>query len=125
MQRLRVLIVDDNKDSADTLHQLVESMGQDVVSVYDGASAIAALEAFRPDLVMLDIGMPHMSGYDVAQRIGAIMGGLRPALMAITGWGQEADKLRAREMGFDYHFVKPVGEESLRSVLVEVSRRRT
>jgi hypothetical protein len=125
MRRLRVLIVDDNKDSADTLHQLLESMGQDVVSVYDGVSAIAALETFRPDLVMLDIGMPHMSGYDVAQRMGEKMGALRPVLMAITGWGQEADKRRAQEIGFDYHFVKPVGEESLRSVLVEVSRRRT
>ena len=121
--RLRVLIVDDNRDSADTLHQLLESLGQDVVSVYDGASAIAALETFRPDLIMLDIGMPHMSGYDVAQRISGKTGGPRPILMAITGWGQEADKQRARDTGFDYHFVKPIGEEALRNVLVEVARR--
>jgi len=115
--------VDDNRDSADTLHQLLESLGQDVVSVYDGASAIAALETFRPDLIMLDIGMPHMSGYDVAQRISGKTGGPRPILMAITGWGQEADKQRARDTGFDYHFVKPIGEEALRNVLVEVARR--
>jgi hypothetical protein len=124
IRRLRVLIVDDNRDSADTLHQLLESMGQDVVSVYDGGAALAAVESFRPEVVMLDIGMPYMSGYEVAQQISASLGELRPVLMAVTGWGQEADKQRAREIGFDYHFIKPVGEDSLRSVLAETARRR-
>ena len=122
--RLRVLIVDDNRDSADTLHQLLESMGQDVVSAYDGGAALAAVESFRPELVMLDIGMPYMSGYEVAQQIIASLGEKRPVLMAVTGWGQEADKLRARETGFDFHFIKPVDEDSLRSVLAEAARRR-
>jgi two-component system, sensor histidine kinase len=124
LRRLRVLVVDDNRDSADTLHRLLESMGQEVVSVYDGAAALATLGTFRPELVMLDIGMPNMSGYEVAQQIGARVGEFRPVLMAITGWGQEADKRRAREFGFDYHFVKPVSEDSLQRVLAEAARRR-
>ena len=124
LQRLRVLVVDDNQDSADTLHQLLESMGQEVVSVYDGAAALATFETFRPELVMLDIGMPNMSGYEVARQIGAKVGEFRPVLIAITGWGQEGDKQRSREFGFDYHFVKPVGEGSLRRVLAEAARRR-
>jgi PAS domain S-box-containing protein len=119
--RLRVLVVDDNKDAADSLHLLLQSMEQDAVTVYDGVAALAAVETFRPDVVMLDIGMPHMSGYEVARQLRANTTARKPKLVAVTGWGQDADKQRARASGFDYHFVKPVSEDALRRVLAEIS----
>src|SRR5690606_4851826 len=90
-KRLRVLVVDANKEAADSLHLLREPIGQDVVTVYDGAAALDVIDKFRPDVVMLDIGMPMMSGYDVASRIRERMASdKRPILAAVTGWGQEA-----------------------------------
>ena len=123
---LRVLVVDDNHDAADSLRMLLESMNQMVFTVYDGASALAAAKTFRPDVVLLDIGMPQMSGYEVARRLLASSGaeGLRPTLAAVTGWGQEADRKRARECGFRYHFVKPVSDTAIRSMLVDESKPR-
>src|SRR5690606_27620314 len=86
-KRLRVLVVDDNKDAADSLHLLLDAIGQDVVTVYDGPSALDVIDKFRPDVVMLDIGMPLMSGYDVARRIRERTGDhKRPVLAAVTGW---------------------------------------
>src|SRR5690606_15830190 len=94
--RLRVLVVDDNKDAADSLHLLLEAIGQDVITVYDGASALDVIGKFRPDIVMLDIGMPQMSGYDVAKVIRERTDDdVRPILAAVTGWGQEADRSRS------------------------------
>jgi two-component system CheB/CheR fusion protein len=123
---LRVLVVDDNHDAADSLRMLLESMNQMVFTVYDGAAALAAAKTFRPDVVLLDIGMPHMSGYEVARQLLASSGaeGLRPTLVAVTGWGQEADRKRTRECGFRYHFVKPVSDTAIRSMLVDESKPR-
>jgi CheY-like chemotaxis protein len=90
--QLRVLVVDDNKDAADTLTALLESLGQQVHGVYDGASAVAAAKTFNPDLVLLDIGMPQMSGYEVARALQAADPAVKPVLVAITGW----DKTRTR-----------------------------
>jgi PAS domain S-box-containing protein len=118
---LRVLVVDDNKDAGDTLDLLLQSMGQQVRTVYDGPSAIAVAQAFKPDIVLLDIGMPQMSGYEVASAIRAAQGDPGPVLVAITGWGQESDKARAKEAGFQYHFVKPVNENVLREILTQVA----
>jgi PAS domain S-box-containing protein len=121
IRALRVLIVDDNRDAADSLNLLLASMGQSVYVAYDGQSAISAAKAFKPEIVLLDIGMPQMSGYDVARALRADASAATSVLVAVTGWGQEADKERAKEAGFTYHFVKPISEEALRMVLTEVS----
>src|SRR5690606_33767618 len=124
-KRLRVLVVDDNKDAADSLHLLLDAIGQDVVTVYDGPSALDVIDKFRPDVVMLDIGMPLMSGYDVARRIRERTGDhKRPVLAAVTGWGQETDRSRSREEGFRYHFVKPVEISVLRELIREIAEER-
>jgi hypothetical protein len=121
--QLRVLIVDDNADSADTLGLLLDSMGQYVCTVYDGPAAIAAAQTFKPNLVLLDIGMPEMSGYEVARAIRALKSEMAPILVAITGWGQEADKERAKNAGFHHHFVKPISDEALRRIISEAASR--
>jgi CheY-like chemotaxis protein len=113
--------VDDNRDAADSLNLLLASMEQNVYVAYDGQSAISAAKTFKPDVMLLDIGMPHMSGYEVARALRADASTAHSALVAVTGWGQEADRERAKEAGFTYHFVKPISEEALRSILTEVS----
>jgi PAS domain S-box-containing protein len=123
IHRKRVLVVDDNKDAADSLKLLLESMGQDVCTVYDGGAAVLAAKTFQPDLVLMDIGMPHMSGYEVA-RVLRTNKELPPmTLVAVTGWGQEADKQKALESGFHHHCVKPMSEATLRAILLDVQRR--
>jgi len=121
IRALRVLIVDDNRDAADSLNLLLASMGQNVYVTYDGQSAISAAKAFRPEIVLLDIGMPQMSGYEVARALKADASAAKSTLVAVTGWGQEADRERAKEAGFTYHFVKPISEEALRMILTEVA----
>ena len=103
----RVLVVDDNADAADSLAMLLQVRGEEVRVAYDGEEALAAEEGFEPHVVLLDIGMPKLSGYEVARRIRDRRGP-EVLIVAITGWGQEEDKLRAREAGFDHHFTKPV-----------------
>jgi CheY-like chemotaxis protein len=103
----RVLVVDDNADAADSLAMLLQVRGEQVRVAYDGEEALAAEAEFLPDVILLDIGMPKLSGYEVAKRVRELRG---PAVLivAITGWGQEDDRQRAREAGFDHHFTKPV-----------------
>jgi PAS domain S-box-containing protein len=119
--RLRVLIVDDNKDAADSLELLLDSMGQHVLSIYDGPTALSAARTFKPDIILLDIGMPHMSGYEVARAIRSDASLAQAILVAVTGWGQESDRQRAAEAGFQYHFVKPLSEGVLKTVLAEAA----
>jgi two-component system CheB/CheR fusion protein len=119
----RVLVVDDNVDAADSLGMLLQVRGDDVRIAYDGAEALEAERAFHPDVVLLDIGMPKMSGYEVATRIRAARGG-GVLIVAITGWGQEQDRARAREAGFDHHFTKPVDFEALLGVIERESPRQ-
>jgi CheY-like chemotaxis protein len=121
-QRHRVLVVDDNKDAADSLHMVLQVLGQDVYTVYDGWTALEAAERLRPHLVMLDIGMPGMSGYEVAAQLRTKHGADAPRLAAITGWGQEADKREAQDRGFDYHFTKPVSAAVLHELLTNLGR---
>src|SRR6187200_2893621 len=102
----RVLVVDDNEDAADSLATLLGVMGYEVRIAYDGPEAIAAADEFRPAVALLDIGLPKLSGYDIARHVRAQRGG-EVLLVAITGWGQEDDRRRAREAGFDHHFTKP------------------
>jgi PAS domain S-box-containing protein len=122
---LRVLVVDDNADAADSLALLLEALGQRARTVYDGRAALRVIESFRPDLVLLDLGMPGMDGYEVARQVGQGIVGVRPVLVAVTGWGQEADKQRGRAVGFHAHLVKPCSEQSLRRVLEEVAHMQT
>jgi Response regulators consisting of a CheY-like receiver domain and a winged-helix DNA-binding domain len=108
----RILVVDDNADAADSLAMLLEVRGDEVRIAYDGLEALEAEGEFRPEVVLLDIGMPKLSGYDVAKRIREARGG-NVMIVAITGWGQEDDRKRARDAGFDHHFTKPVDFEVL------------
>ncbi|HZL88781.1 MAG TPA: PAS domain S-box protein [Pirellulaceae bacterium] len=108
LPRVKILIVDDNHDAATTLGMLLSLSGQDVKTAGDGAAALAVAETWKPDIVFLDIGMPGMNGYEVAQRLRQSSNGKVPTLVAVTGWGQEEDRRRAREAGFDHHLVKPI-----------------
>jgi PAS domain S-box-containing protein len=113
----RVLVVDDNEDSADTMAMLVSMWGHDVRTAHDAASAVAAAAAHMPRAVLLDIGLPHVSGYEVAQRIRALPGLEETTFVAMTGYGQEEDRRRSREAGFAHHLTKPVASDALKEIL--------
>jgi CheY-like chemotaxis protein/nitrogen-specific signal transduction histidine kinase len=118
--RRRVLVVDDNQDAASSLGMLLGLLGSEVQTANDGRSALALVERYRPDVVLLDLGMPGMSGYEVAQRVRELPQFREVKLIALTGWGQEDDRRRTREAGFDHHLVKPVNLEALQVLLSEV-----
>ena len=120
---LRVLVVDDNQDSADSLAMLLRLAGHEVRTAHDGAAAIGADASFLPDVVVLDIGLPKLNGYQVARRIRE-QRGLRPVLIAMTGWGQREDRRRSSEAGFDHHMTKPIDFNTLKSVLAGVGAAR-
>jgi len=117
--RRRVLIADDNADAAQTLALLLRTLGQDVTIVHDGLAALERAAWLRPDVILLDIGMPGMNGYDVARRLRAEPWGRRPLVVAMTGWGQEDDRRRSKDAGFDQHMVKPVTLEVLCRLLMQ------
>jgi CheY-like chemotaxis protein len=119
----RILVVDDNVDAADSLALLLRLEGQDVRVAHDGPAALAAVEAEPPALVFLDIGMPVMNGYDVARRLRQRPGLENLVLVAMTGWGQEEDRRRSQEAGFDHHLVKPVEPDALHKLLAGTSVR--
>jgi signal transduction histidine kinase len=115
--RWRILIVDDNRDSAESLAILLQMLGHEVRTAYDGETGLSVAEHFSPDIVLLDIGLPRLSGLEAAQRIRHDLG-LRDALLiAMTGYGQEEDKRRSREAGFNAHLVKPVDFGELKAFL--------
>ena len=116
----RILVADDNRDAAESLAMLLRTLGNEVSVAYDGMEAVAALSEFLPDVVLLDIGMPRLDGYGAAREIRRHPLGARIRLVALTGWGQEEDRRRAREAGFDTHLVKPAELDALRRVLAEV-----
>ena len=113
----RILVVDDNVDAAESLAMLLRTEGHDVRVAHDGPAALAAVDADPPDLVFLDIGMPVMSGYEVARRLRQGPGLQDLQLVAMTGWGQEEDRRRSQEAGFNQHLVKPVELDVLRKLL--------
>jgi CheY-like chemotaxis protein len=118
--RRRVLVVDDNAIAADSLARLLNRVfGQDVRVAYDGPAALDLAESFRPELVLLDLGMAAMDGYEVAMRLRARSDGAGIRIIAVTGWGQEEDRRRTGEMGFDLHLVKPVEAAALRELLAD------
>jgi CheY-like chemotaxis protein len=116
--RRRILAVDDNRDAAEGLAVMLRLLGHEVHVAYDAEEALRAAAKVRPELVMLDLGLPNVSGYQLARRIRKQSWGASTRLIAVTGWGSEIDKRRAREAGFDDHLLKPVDAEALRKVLI-------
>jgi CheY-like chemotaxis protein len=114
----RILVVDDNRDAADTLGLLLEADGAEVRVVYDGRAALATAESFLPTSVLLDLGMPGMDGYEVARRLRQDERFNGVQIAALTGWGQDADRRQTRNRGFTHHFTKPVSIEELHKILV-------
>jgi CheY-like chemotaxis protein len=112
-----VLVADDNRDAADTLAAILRLMGHEVRVAYDGEEALRAAPQFRPQAMVLDIGMPRMTGYEVARRARQADWGRGVTLVALTGWGQERDKELAAEAGFDHHLTKPVDASALAALL--------
>ncbi|MBA3315713.1 MAG: ATP-binding protein [Planctomycetota bacterium] len=124
---LKVLVVDDLRPAAKTLALMLKGIGQETTVANDGPSALSALEKFAADIVLLDIGMPNMDGYEVCRRIRATFierEAARPAVVALTGYGQEEDRRKAFNAGFDKHLVKPTSVDELRRLLLEVAARR-
>ncbi len=114
---LRILVVDDNEDAAVSLTMLLEQEGFQAEAAFDGEQALEQLAASAPDVMLLDLGMPGMDGYEVAKRVRASAAGQAIRLIALTGWGQAADKARTRQAQFDGHLVKPVGLDELKAML--------
>lgn len=115
--RHRVLVVDDNQDGAESMTFLLQSMGQEVTTAHDGLEAVERAESFRPRIVLMDIGLPKLNGYEAAKRIRDMPGGGEIVMVALTGWGQDEDRRRSQEAGFDHHWVKPVDLQKLRELL--------
>jgi len=112
----RILVVDDNRDAADTLAELLRMLGNEAAVALTGAVALTRAPEFKPDVVLLDIGLPDMDGYQVARQLRKIPGMRQPWLIALTGWGQHEDKRRAAEAGFDDHWTKPVDPARLQEL---------
>ena len=115
----RVLVVDDNQDFVQMLELCVAGMGHEVRKAFDGQTAISAALSFRPDVVLLDLGLPVVSGLDVARELRRHREMANMRLVALTGWGQEEDRRHTSEAGFDYHLTKPTDPEELEKLLAE------
>jgi PAS domain S-box-containing protein len=120
----RVLVVDDNADSLESMEVLLQIWGHEVRTAHDGPAALAVAAEYRPDVVLLDIGLPGMSGYEVAQRLREVPGLAGTTLVAVTGYGQESDRRRTRDAGFDRHLVKPVEPNHLQEILATAAPLR-
>jgi CheY-like chemotaxis protein len=125
LKKRRILVADDNRDAADSLAMLLRSDGHEVLVAYDGAKALEAIRESRPDVALLDIGMPEMNGYEVARRVREICPKESLTLIAVTGWGQQSDIARAMEAGFDRHFTKPIDPTFLPALLAPDGPART
>jgi PAS domain S-box-containing protein len=120
----RILVVDDNRDSAQSLATLLQMLGNDVETAYDGVEALQTAEAWRPEVILLDIGMPRMNGYDACRAIRERPWGADVVVIALTGFGQDEDRRRSREAGFDGHLVKPVDDTALMAQLRSMRPRK-
>jgi CheY-like chemotaxis protein len=114
---LRILIAEDNRDSADSLKALLEALRYDSHVVYDGETAVRSAATLRPDVIVMDIGLPGISGYEAARQIRAQNLDGRLTIVALTGWGQQADRQRSAEAGIDHHLVKPLDLAALKQIL--------
>jgi CheY-like chemotaxis protein len=116
----RILIVDDNRDAATSLGMLLELSGYKIETAYDGLGAIDAAARYQPHIVLLDIGLPGLDGYEVARRMRSEPWGKQVTLVAVTGWGQAEDRERSKNAGFDAHLLKPVDHDALVKLLAEI-----
>jgi CheY-like chemotaxis protein/two-component sensor histidine kinase len=121
----RILVIDDNLDAAETLALVLKTLGAEVRVADSGFAGLDVYRAYRPEVVLLDIGMPGMDGYEVARRIRADASGSRTSLVALTGWGQDEHRQKAREAGFDHHLVKPAEIPALQALLGSLPQHRT
>jgi CheY-like chemotaxis protein len=119
----RILVVDDNRDAGDSLSRVLKFSGADVKVAYDGQSALEALRIYRPSVVLLDLGMPGLDGYEVAQLVRRDPQFRELTLIALTGWDQEDNRRRTREAGFDHHLVKPVDFDALQALLASLENQ--
>ena len=117
---LRVLIVDDNRDAAVLLGKLLSMLGNNTRVVHSGFEALEAAHEFKPEAILLDIGLPDMDGYETAKMIRETPEGRNVTIVAVTGWGQQEDRERARLAGFDHHVVKPADSKQLMEILSTV-----
>ena len=115
--RRRILVVDDNRDGAFTLAKMLSLLGNEVRTAHDGIEAIGRAEEFRPEVILMDVGMPGLNGYDATRRIRELSWGRSTIVIALTGWGQEGDRIQSREAGCDGHLVKPVSLTDLNNML--------
>jgi CheY-like chemotaxis protein len=113
--------MDDNEDAAESLALILQIMGHEVRTAYDGEAGVVAAEAFRPHVILMDLGMPRLNGYEAARRIRAEAWGAGPVLVALTGWGTDDDRRRTRDAGFDHHLVKPVAADALTRLIAEMT----
>ena len=119
----RILVVDDNRDAADSLAMLLQLLGAVVHTAYDGPSALEAVRVHRPSVLFLDLGMPRMDGYAVAAQVRGEAQYQDVTLIALTGWGQEEDRRRTREAGFDHHLTKPPGVQAIQQLVASLPSR--
>jgi CheY-like chemotaxis protein len=120
---LRVLIAEDDRDAAASLEALVQDEGHSTRCVYRGREVLGAVKDFGADVVLLDIGMPGITGYDIARILRKTYGHQKPRLIAVTAWNRTPDKLMAKAAGFDHHFGKPYDPQALLSVLRELATK--
>jgi CheY-like chemotaxis protein len=113
----RILVVDDNRDAADSLAKLVQSFGHDVKAVYDGSEALDETSRFQPDMALVDIGMPGIDGYETVRQLRERRGNVHMIVVAVTAWSRDEDKRRAYDSGFDLHIAKPMTIETLKELL--------
>jgi CheY-like chemotaxis protein/two-component sensor histidine kinase len=123
--RRRILVVDDNRDAAESLAMMLKILGHEVRTAHDGEAGVAAAAEHRPNLVLMDLGMPKVDGYEAARRIRAQTWGAELFLVALTGWGGENDRRRTQDSGFDRHLVKPVDAEALTRMIAEMPIKST
>jgi CheY-like chemotaxis protein len=119
----RMLVVDDNPDVAESLSEWLGDGGHDVRVARTGAAALQEAEAFRPEVLFIDVGLPDMSGHDVARKLRQLPALKDAVLVAVTGYGQQSDRRRSREAGFDHHWIKPLTGEMLADLLASLDAR--
>ncbi len=113
----RILVVDDNRDAAATLSRMLKLMGNDVRMTHDGIQSLGVADEFRPEIILMDVGMPGMSGYEATRRIREQPWGSSTIIIALTGWGQAGDRIQSKAAGCDGHLVKPVSLPDLNQML--------
>ena len=119
ISKRRVLVVDDNEDIALSMSMILKKIGHTVAVANDGEHAVAMAESFRPDVILMDIGMPRMNGYEACATIRKTEHGKRIHIIAVSGWGQEEDRKKSQDAGFDGHVVKPMEKATLERVIAE------